>query len=341
VALGAVVLFTVVGTLPRIVSAVGGAFSGITGAVIPSSPLPSPSLAAAPDAPVLDVPAQATSNQPTVTITGSVPASIGSQRSGYTIRLYVTLPKAQPALVDEIPLGETLDFTFPDVKLQPGRNAFSATIDGPGGESAPSPIVTYGLDTTPPKITISAPADKSTVNADSVTITGKTQGRSAIKALDQANGRTVLGTADATGAFQVIMPLADGTNAISVTATDPAGNTSTSSVTVLRGTGALKVVLTASAYRISAAKLPQTLVLRAVATDPAGNGLPGREITFTLSIPGVPLITGQVTTDTTGLATFQTTVPAGATTGTGPGTAFLTTPEYGDASGGVVITITP
>jgi hypothetical protein len=341
VALGAVILFTVIGTLPRIVSTVGGAFSGITGAVVPASPSPSPSPAAVPDAPVLDVPAQATSNQPTVTITGSVPASIGSRRTGYTIRLYVTLPKAQPILVSEIPLGETLDFTIPDVTLKPGRNDFTATIHGPGGESAPSAVVTYGLDTTPPKITLSAPTDKSTVNADSVTITGKTQARSAITARDGANGRTVLGTADTTGAFQVIMPLVDGTNAISVTATDPAGNSSTSTVTVLRGTGTLKVVLTASSYRISAAKLPRTLVLSAVATDPAGNGLPGRDITFTLSIPGVPLITGQSTTDTTGLATFQTTVPAGATTGTGPGTAFLTTPEYGDASGGVVITITP
>jgi hypothetical protein len=341
VALGAVVLFTMIGTLPRVVSTVGGAFSGITGAVVPSSPSPSPSLAAVPGAPVLNVPAQSTTNQPTVTITGSVPAGIGSQRTEYMIRLYVTLPKSQPALVREIPMGETLDFTIPDVALQPGRNNFTATIRGPGGESAPSPVVTYGLDTTPPKITLAAPADKSTVNADSVTITGKTQGRSTIKALDQANGRTVLGAADGTGAFQVVMPIADGTNTISLTATDPAGNVSTSTLTVLRGTGTLKVVLTASAYRISAAKLPRTLVLSAVATDPAGNGLPGRDITFTLSIPGVPLITGQSTTDTTGLATFQTTVPAGATTGTGPGTAFLATPEYGDASGGVVITITP
>ncbi len=264
-------------------------------------------------------------------------ASAPATRSASTSRF----PKKQPTLVREIPLGETLTFSIPDVPLTPGRNDFTATIFGPGGESAPSPIITYGLDTTTPKITFTAPTDKSTVNADSVTITGKTEGRSAIKALDQADGRTVLGTADPTGAFQIVMPLTGGTNAISVTATDPAGNAGTSLLTVLRGTGALKVVLTASTYRISAAKLPQTLVMSAVATDPAGNGLPGRDITFTLSIPGVPVLTGQGTTDTTGLATFQATVPAGATPGSGPGTAFLTTPEYGDASGGVVITITP
>jgi hypothetical protein len=340
IALGAVVLFTMVGALPGIVSTVGGAVSGITGAVIPS-PSPSPTLAVIPVSPVLDKPTQVYTNQASVTITGSVPASIVGPRTGLTIRLYVALPQKQPVLVREVPLGETPSFTISDVPLQPGHNDFTATVFGPGGESGASPIVTYVLDTTKPKITLSSPTDKSTVNGGSVTIAGKTQGRSAITARDAADGRTVIGVADGTGSFQVVMPLADGTNAISVTATDPAGNATTTVVTVLRGTGELKLVLTASAYRISAAELPRMLELRAVATDPDGNSLPGRDITFTLSIPGVPLITGQETTDATGLAVFRTSVPAGATPGSGPGTAFLTTPEYGDASGGVLITITP
>ncbi len=53
------------------------------------------------------------------------------------------------------------------------------------------------------------------------------------------------------------------------------------------------------------------------------------------------MITGQGMTDATGLAVFRTSIPAGATPGSGPGTAFLTTPEFGDASGQVVITIIP
>ena len=341
VALGAVVLFTLNGALPRIVSTVGDAVSGITGAVLPSPSTPSPSPAVIPVSPVLDKPCQVSTNQATVTITGSVPASLVGPRTGVTIRLYVAYPQKQPVMVREVPLGETPSFTIPDVTLQPGHNDFSATVVGPGGESEASSIVTYVLDTTPPKITISAPVDKSTVNADSVTIVGKTQGRSAITARDAANGRTAIGVADGTGAFSVVMQLVDGTNAISLTATDPAGNATTTEVTVLRGTGALKVVLSASSYRISAAKLPRTLELRAVVTNPEGNNLPGRDITFTISIPGVPLITGQATTDATGLAIFRTPIPAGATPGSGPATAFLTTPEFGDASAQVVITIIP
>jgi len=340
VALGAVVLLTVVGALPRIVSTVGGAVSGIAGAVLPS-PSPIPTIVVVPVAPVLDAPAQTATNQALVTVTGSVPASIVGQRAGLTIRLYVTLPKKAAARVAEIPVGETPNFVFPDVSLQPGRNDFSVTVVGPGGESEASPLVTYVLDTSKPKITISSPTGQAVINGTTVTIAGTTQGHSTVSARNAANGHTVVGVADGTGVFQLVLQLADGTNAITVTATDPAGNTTTAALTVLRGTGQLKVALNASSYRISAAQLPRTLQLRAVATDPNGKGLAGRDITFTLAIPGVPPITGQGTTDASGVAVFQTSIPAGATPGSGPGTAFLTTPEYGDASGRVVITIIP
>jgi hypothetical protein len=238
-------------------------------------------------------------------------------------------------------VGATPNFSIPGVALQPGRNDFSATVTGPGGESKASPLVTYVLDTSKPKITFSSPADQAVINATTVTIAGTTQGHSTVSASNAANGRTVVGVADPTGIFQLVLELADGTNAITVTATDPAGNVTTATLTVLRGTGQLKVTLNASSYRISAANLPRNLQLRAVATDPDGKGLAGRDITFTLAIPGVPPITGQATTDASGVALFQTSIPAGATPGSGPGTAFLTTPEYGDASGRVVITIIP
>ena len=154
VALGAVVLFTMVGALPRIVSTVGGALSGIAGAVLPS-PSPSPTLVVVPVSPLLDAPTQAATNQASVTVSGSVPASIVGRRAGFTIRLYVALPKKEPVQVREVPLGETPSFAIPDVALQPGRNDFSATVVSPEGESEASPIVTYVLDATKPKIVVS------------------------------------------------------------------------------------------------------------------------------------------------------------------------------------------
>jgi Glucodextranase, domain B len=340
VALGAVVLFTMSGALPGIVSTVGGAVSRIAGAVLPA-PSPSP-LAVVPVSPVLDPPAQAATNQPSVTVTGSVPASISGQRAGIMIRLYLTLPTKAPVQVREVSLGELPSFAIPDVALQPGRNDFSATVVGPGGESKASPIVTYVLDTTKPTLAISSPKDNATVSGASVTIVGKTQGASTVSARNEANGRSAIGAADATGSFQVALPLADGTNAISVMATDPAGNAATVILTVQRGTGKLKVTLTASASKISAKQLPSTLKLSAVATDPGGKSLAGRDITFMLSISGMGPIIVQETTNASGVAVFGTRIPAGATPGPGGSTARLTTPEYGDASSDFVpITITP
>src|SRR5450759_3161148 len=151
VALVAVILLAVAGALPRIVSTVGGAVSGIAGAVLPS-PSPIPTVVVVPAAPVLDAPAQTATNHALVTVTGSVPADIIGQGPGFTIRLYVTLPKKAAVRIAEIPVGATPNFSIPDVALQPGRNDFSATVTGPGGESKASPLVTYVLDTSKPKI---------------------------------------------------------------------------------------------------------------------------------------------------------------------------------------------
>ena len=170
---------------------------------------------------------------------------------------------------------------------------------------------------------------------------GKTQGASTVSARNAANRRTAVGAANATGSFRVVLPLADGKNAISVTATDPAGNAATVVLTVQRGTGKLKVTLTASASRISVKQLPSMLKLSAVATDPGGRSMAGRDITFMLLIPGVSPITVPETTNASGVAVFGTLIPAGATPGKGTGTAVLTTPEYGNASDPVEITITP
>jgi hypothetical protein len=70
-----------------------------------------------------------------------------------------------------------------------------------------------------------------------------------------------------------------------------------------------------------------------------GRPIAGQAVTFTLSIPGVPALTGDDVTDGSGTARYRTTIPAGATPGSGLGTAFVSTADYGDASGRISITI--
>jgi hypothetical protein len=110
-------------------------------------------------------------------------------------------------------------------------------------------------------------------------------------------------------------------------------------LTVRRGSGILDLALSASAYRISAARLPRVIELRARVTDPDGSLLSREVVSFTLSIPGVPAITGDDVSDGSGMATFRTTIPAGATVGSGLATALVSTAEFGEASAQISITI--
>jgi len=337
VALAAVVLSTVTGVLPKVVSAIGTALGGIAETVLPT-PSPSASLTPIPAPPMLVAPERAATNQPTVTVVGTVPLEV-VRRDGFIVRIYVALPDQEPVAVRDVAVGETPSFVVENLPLEPGRNDVTATLVGPGGESEPSPAVTYVLDTSKPKITVTAPEDGATVNGATATITGKTQGSSVVVARNEANGSSATATADAKGAFTLEIALRSGANGVSLSATDPAGNVGTAVLTVLRGSGVLELALSASAYRISAARLPRAIELSARLNDPDGGLLAGETVSFTLSIPGVPVITGDDTSDESGIATFRTTIPAGATVGSGLATAFVGTAEFGEASAQIAITI--
>ncbi len=338
VALAGVVVWTATGQLPRLVGAIGDTIGGIAGKVF-TTPSPSPTPVAVIPAPDLDPPTEPYTNQAAIDLTGTVPAELAG-RAGYTIRIYIALPDQVPVQVEELPVGETPAFIVPGVPLVNGRNDITATIVGPGGESESSPVITYIRDVSKPRVTITSPKNGATVNQATVKIAGKTQARSEINARNEANGAVGTATAKADGTFSVTVELTDGTNAITVKATDPAGNTASAVVSVRKGSGKLAVKLSASAYRLSAAKLPRALVLTAVVTNPDGRPIAGATVSFTLSIPGVEALTGEARTNASGVATFRTTVPTGATVGSGPGTALVSTTEFGNASGRVTITIT-
>jgi hypothetical protein len=337
VALAGAVLWTASGQLPRLVGAIGDAFGGFTSGWL-ATPSPSPTPVEILDSPVLDPPDEPYTNRETVDITGSVPAEIAG-RKGYVIRIWVALPDQVATVVRETAVGETPAFVVAELPLSAGRNVISATIAGPGSESEPSPSITYVLDTSKPAITISSPKNKATINGPTVTIKGKTQGRSEVVARNETSGAVGTASAKSDGTFSVKVGLGGGTNTIRLTVTDPAGNAASKAITVRRGAVEATVKLTASATRISASKLPRALVLTAVVTDPSGRPIQDAPVTFTVSVPGVPAITGDATTNASGVATFRLTIPKGATIGTGPATALATTEEYGDISTSIVITI--
>ena len=336
IAIGVLVLFNAPGMVGAFVGGIGNAVGGVVGK-LSATGAPSPTDLVLPPSPSLTIPGQPYTNQPKLDLTGTIPNSIAGQ-SGDTIRIYRKVGTAAPAQVAEIPVPSSPTFTVPAVALATGTDAFTATVVSPAGESPPSIAVTYILDQSKPKITISSPAKNAIVNGTAATIKGQTQAGSSISARNEANGVTAVATADNTGAFTVVIALAGGLNGISVTATDPAGNTGSVVISVQRGTGALSVKLTASAYHLNSAR-PNTITMKVVVLDPNGAPLTGANVTLTLTVPGdgITPFSQQKVTDANGSAVFKTTIPA-TTAGKGEIAVIVDTTDYGEATTQVPLT---
>jgi hypothetical protein len=112
------------------------------------------------------------------------------------------------------------------------------------------------------------------------------------------------------------------------------------SVTVRRGTGALTANVSASFYQVKLSKLPESVQLWVIVTNPDGLALQGASVTFTLAVPGVPAITSStLTTSNTGKASFTTSIPKGATAGQCSVTVIVQTTDFGDTTDRTVIAI--
>jgi Bacterial Ig-like domain (group 1)/Glucodextranase, domain B len=336
--LGAGVLLASTGALGRLVADLGGSISGALSGVKPA-PTPVPSLIPLLDAPAL-ISSQPYTNQPTVDLGGTLPSEVAG-RADYRVRIYRSLGTAgaAPMLVREQVVGTTPEFTVSAVILEKGIDFFIATLVGPGGETRPSAAVRVVYYASPPVIVMSSPTDGQTINASTVTLNGRTRAGTALVARDEATGASATGTAGPDDQFAITLALAPGTNGITLSATDLAGNTSSAVISVLGGTGRLSATLTASDIQFSAAALPQPLTLTATVTDPDGHPVAGAPVTFTLSLPGVAPITQDGTTDGAGTAIFATTLARGASPGNGLATVLVKTSSFGSVTARAVFVI--
>ena len=338
IALGLTVVTTATGGLGRIVGALGatvdGALDGLT-----ATPTPRATVVPISDSPLITAPAEPYTNQPTVDLVMTLPPDAAGA-PGTVVRVYLALPDQRPAPILEAPVGPTRTLVVPDVELTEGRNDFTATIRGPAGESERSPVVTWVLDQAPPAIELTAPKDGQTINRAAVTISGKTQGRSTLVARNEANAASITGLAAGDGTFELVLPLATGANGITISATDPAGNAADLVLSVTRGTGRLTAAMSVTPFRLSQAELPRALELGVLVTDPDGRPLANAQVTFTLSVPGVPVVTSEAATGGDGRTVFRTTVSTGATEGQGLATVLVRTTEFGETTDRTVVQIT-
>jgi hypothetical protein len=318
------------------VAGIGGLVTDVGNAVGSTAPTAAPDVG---ESPTIESPESPYTNTTTTDVIVNVPSAVAG-KEGHTIRLYVTLPDQEPEMVAEVAVGELSKLVIPGVPLVEGRNDFTATIVGPGGETEPSAVATWIMDNLKPKATISSPKDGARIKKSSATLKGKTQPAALVRAQNAANGANAEAIAGNDGLWEASIALAEGANVITVTVTDLAGNENTKTITLRRGEGKLSVVLIGSRYRFVAAKLPKEVTFTVTVTGSDGQRTKGATALFTVSVPGLEsIVSGEIKTDTGGVATFTTTIPAGAMPGGGLATVLVDTPNDGQGSDRAALTV--
>lgn len=319
-----------------VVNSLGGIVETIGSVVASPAPTEAPPVA---DAPSIDEPEEPYTNDEVIALTVNVPPDVVGLED-HLVRLWVAVEDAEPAVVTEVPVGPTAVLLIPEVRLADGRNDFQASIVGPGGESERSAIASWTLDTSKPKLTITAPKDNVATTKDAITIKGKTQAASSVRVRNEANDAIATVEADADGLFKARIALATGFNTIEVTTTDLAGNSNDASLTVRKGSGRLVVVLTGSAYRFNSAKLPKSVSFTVTVTGPDGRRVPDATALFTVTVPGLEaIVSSEIQTGSDGRATFTTSIPKGALPGSGLATVLVSTPKFGQGTDRQVLTV--
>ena len=180
------------------------------------------------------------------------------------------------------PFHTTNWFQCVDLPLALGTNSISIrAVDWVGSVAVTNFAYIFDTngDSTPPSLTLLWPQDASQVSGNSFIVQARTDDDTAAVALQytDANGmvQTVNGLIERGGNMWVpSVPLVAGTNRVSLTATDAAGNMSTNNFTVVQNSVAL-TVSPVSQRLLQYCSAPVSVTVGAAASAVTVNGLPG------------------------------------------------------------------
>ena len=151
----------------------------------------------------------------------------------------------------------------PSTALSDGSHTVKINASDNDGNAATQVSVQFKIDTVPPTLTLSNPTDGLITNNKSLTVSGTTNDATSSPVTVKVNGSAV--SVSSTGTFSTTITLVEGSNTITVVATDSAGKSST----VTR-----KVTLDTKAPTISAVTLTpnpvdggKTFIISATVTD--------------------------------------------------------------------------
>ena len=131
-------------------------------------------------------------------------------------------------------------FTSGNTIATDGNYTLRATASDAFGHTSTEATATFTVDTTPPVVKITSPANSAIVHADHVTVNGTVSGGDIARV-------TVAGiavTLAADGTFTISIPLENGPNVITATALDRAGNSGSDTVSITSDAGRAGIILT-------------------------------------------------------------------------------------------------
>lgn len=123
----------------------------------------------------------------------------------------------------------------PTSALADGSHTIKVDVSDYDGNAATTKSVTFKIDTVPPTLNISSPVDGLVTNTASLTVKGVTNDVTSSPVtvtIKLNNGTAESVTVESDGSFNKVLTLANGTNTITITATDSAGKSTTVTRTV-------------------------------------------------------------------------------------------------------------
>lgn len=243
---------------------------------------PPPSLE--PGRPTLTEPSEPITAAATITISGTLPQDL-LEKSDAIIRIIITREDGSVITGAEISMPKTAGFDIAKIPLSAGSNVIEAVVVVNGVEGGRSASITVVRDTAPPALTITTPAPGAILNGDSVTVTGKTDKDIDVQVRNETTGTIESGRSTAKGAFSIGITLRNGTNLLTITATDQAGNPTTKSVEISTSAsvGQISIILNPGTIILSSRK---DFFITATATDSTGAPAANVRVCMYVSAPG-------------------------------------------------------
>ncbi len=160
----------------------------------------------------------------------------GSGINASTVKIKVDGTEYAPSTSSFDAAGEVLTCTYtPSSNLADGSHTIAINGSDYDGNAATEVTASFTVDTTPPTLNITAPTNNLLTNQASVTVTGTTNDANStpVSISIACGGTTHTPDVGNDGTFSQVVALTEGSNVITITATDSSGLTTTVTRTVV------------------------------------------------------------------------------------------------------------